>query len=150
MVRHGVVFSRSITEFSWSLPARLPGKLLPINATAAAFVYIPVHGVAAIGKGGRTWQRRGLPKDSAVDYCPASIRKFQTIAPHDDRPHPSVKILGWYPQSHIHIYSNFHTTRAGRPSNLGVECRGLFHNVSRSLVKNMRITQIIWEFAPQR
>jgi hypothetical protein len=54
--------------------------LHPDRATAAAYVCFSVHGVAALGKGGRPPQRRGLPKDSAVNHYPASIREFQTIA----------------------------------------------------------------------
>jgi hypothetical protein len=59
--------------------------LHPDRATVAAYVYFSVHGVAALGKGGRPPQ---LPKDSAVNHCPASIREFQTIAAVLPRIHP--------------------------------------------------------------
>ena len=44
------------------------GFLEPDDATAAAFVYFPVHGVANLKKGGRNAKRGGPPKDPAVNH----------------------------------------------------------------------------------
>ncbi len=53
------------------LTTKYQQDFLPINATAAAYVYFTVHGVAALGKGGRTLQCPGMPKDSVENYCAA-------------------------------------------------------------------------------
>jgi hypothetical protein len=53
--------------------------LHPDHATAAAYVYFPVHGVAALGKGDPATSRPPnlyesvslSPKDSAVNHCPS-------------------------------------------------------------------------------
>ncbi len=56
--------------------------LEPSHATAAAYVYFPVHGAAALGKGGRPAKRGGRgvpPNNSAVNYFSASLCKFQLL-----------------------------------------------------------------------
>ena len=51
----------------------------PDSATAAAFVYYPLHGVAALGKGGRR-AKGGAPSTApAVNHCSSSIRKIPML-----------------------------------------------------------------------
>ena len=54
--------------------------LEPSLETAAAFVYFPVHGVAAVAKSGRRPKSGGPPKDPAVNHCSMSIRKTVAYA----------------------------------------------------------------------
>lgn len=46
------------------------------DATAAAFVYFPVHGVAALAKGGR--RPKGLPATPTVNRCSTSVRNHSS------------------------------------------------------------------------
>ena len=56
--------------------------LEPSQETAAAFVYFRVHGVAAVGKGGRKAKGGGLPKAPAVNHCSMSIMMRKTPMLH--------------------------------------------------------------------